>query len=84
MKLYRKVDINTGLFIEDVFSESQEKDMLDVTPAQGFYWPKWDGEKWIEGGTAPEPSTEPTAEEIAEAETKVLITETLIELGVLV
>ena len=79
----RIIDQN-GLFLRDDFTANDGEIALDVVPAQGFYWPKWDGEKWIEGGVAPEPSTEPTAEEIAEAETKVLITETLIELGVLV
>ena len=79
----RIIDSN-GLFLRDDFTANDGEIALDVAPAQGFYWPKWDGEKWIEGGVAPEPSTEPTAEEIAEAETKVLITETLIELGVLV
>lgn len=22
---------------------------------QGFYWPKWNGTEWVEGGVAPEP-----------------------------
>ena len=79
----RIIDSTTGIFLRDDFTANDGEIALDVAPAQGLYWPKWDGEKWIEGGVAPEPSTEPTAEEIAEAETKVLITETLIELGVL-
>ena len=80
----RIIDQN-GLFLRDDFEPNDGEIALDVAPAQGFYQPKWDfeSEQWIEGGTAPEPSTEPTPEEIAEAETKVLITETLIELGVL-
>ena len=28
---------------------------------QGFYWPKWNGTEWVEGGVAPEPV--PTAVE---------------------
>ena len=80
----RIIDSN-GLFLRDDFTANDGEIALDVTPAQGFYLPKWDfsTQTWVEGGTAPEPSTEPTAEEIAEAETKVLIAETLIELGVL-
>ena len=23
---------------------------------QGFYWPKWNGTEWVEGGVAPEPT----------------------------
>ena len=82
--MIKRIISTDGVFLRDDFTANDGEIALDVAPAQGFYWPKWDGEKWIEGGTAPEPSTEPTAEEIAEAETKVLITETLIELGVLV
>lgn len=30
----------------------------------GFYWPRWDGAKWVEGGQAPEPTPqEPTEKE---------------------
>lgn len=81
----RIIDSN-GLFLRDDFTANDGEIALDVSPAQGFYLPKWDfvTEQWIEGGTAPEPSNEPTPQEIQEAETKVLITETLIELGVLV
>lgn len=32
---------------------------VDVPVPDGFYWPKWDGEKWIEGGKAPEPTETP-------------------------
>ena len=82
----RIIDSTTGLFLRDDFAANDGEIALNVVPASGFYWPKWDfaNQSWIEGGTAPEPSNEPTPEEIAEAETKVLITETLIELGVLV
>ena len=83
--MIKRIINSNGYFIRDDFEANDGEIALDVIPAQGFYLPKWDfaTQTWIEGGVAPEPSTEPTPEEIAEAETKVLITETLIELGVL-
>ena len=77
MKLFRKIDIITGNFLEDVLFESHptlEDDELDPqyieeAPAQGFYWPKWNGTEWVEGGQAPEPVVPepqaPTMEEMA-------------------
>ena len=44
-----------GFFIRDDFTFDEETEIgLEVTPAQGFYHPKWDGEKWIEGLTEAE------------------------------
>ena len=65
MKLKRIIDSQTGLFIRDDFTGNEETEIaLDVEPAQGLYLPKWDGEQWVEGGTAPEPTIpEPTIEE---------------------
>lgn len=61
MKLFRKIDTTTGLFIEDVllmdgFMENDE--FIETEVPQGFYWPKWTGTEWVEGGQVPEP-TEP-------------------------
>ena len=61
MKLFRKINTSTGLFIEDVllmdgFMGNDEFIATEVP--QGFYWPKWTGTEWVEGGVAPEP-TEP-------------------------
>ena len=37
------------MFLRDDFTFNKETEIgLEVTPAQGFYSPKWDGEKWIE------------------------------------
>lgn len=58
--LYRKIDTETGLFIEDVILDSvptividdeliPNPQYIDVPVADGFYHPKWNGEKWIEG-----------------------------------
>jgi len=58
--VYRQIDAS-GLFVADVLelpeglTEAETALYLDVEPAQGFYLPKWDGEKWVEGGIAPEP-----------------------------
>ena len=44
-----------GLFLRDDFDFNPETEIgLEVEPAQGFYLPKWDGEKWIEGLTEAE------------------------------
>ena len=60
-----KINLETGLWIEDVLCDTAP--LLDdgnpdpqykTPPTQGVdytYWPRWDGEKWVEGGTAPEP-----------------------------
>lgn len=77
MKLFRKIDTATGNFLEDVLFESHptledgelDPQYIEDAPSQGFYWPKWNGTEWVEGGVAPE-QTEPepqvpTIEEVA-------------------
>lgn len=100
MKLFKKIDTATGIFIEDVLLDSRpilteivktkitngdgEVEIVETTQnrvddsgqpiydpqyiesavPQGFYLPKWDGEEWVEGGTAPDPlPSEPTQED---------------------
>lgn len=77
MKLFRKIDTTTGNFLEDVLFDSHptlvdgelDPRYIEETPAQGFYWPKWNGIEWIEGGQAPEPvepvPQAPTMEQMA-------------------
>ena len=77
MKLFRKIDTTTGNFLEDVLFESHpttengelDPQYIEEAPAQGFYWPKWNGTEWVEGGQAPEPTEPepqaPTIEEMA-------------------
>lgn len=77
MKLFRKIDVTTGNFIEDVLFESHptledgelDPQYIEEAPTQGFYWPKWNGSEWVEGGQAPEPTEPepqaPTMEEMA-------------------
>ena len=64
--LLRIIDKETHLFIRDDFTFNPETELgLDVKPAQGLYLPKWDGEKWVETGQAPEPTPqEPTELEL--------------------
>ena len=51
----RIINKQTGMFLRDDFTFNKETEIgLEVTPAQGFYHPKWDGEKWIEGLTEAE------------------------------
>ena len=69
-----KVDPVNGLFVEDVICDAPptlEDGCPDPTyiyapvpPNAGFYHPRWDGDKWVEGGAAPEPvAPKPTIEE---------------------
>ena len=64
--MLRIIDKEEQLFIRDDFTFNPETELgLDVKPAQGLYLPKWDGEKWIETGQAPEPTPqEPTELEL--------------------
>lgn len=91
MKLYRRINSETGLFIKDVILDARP--MLDdgtpdpayiETPVPGdagFWWPRWNGTTWEEGGTAPEPvQPEPTPEEAW----KISIEAALIELAAMV
>ena len=51
----RIINKQTGVFLRDDFTFDESTEIgLDITPAQGLYSPKWDGEKWIEGATAEE------------------------------
>ena len=79
MKLFRKIDITTGNFIEDVIFESHptmldaegntvlDAQFVEEAPQQGLYLPKWTGTEWVEGGEPlpiPEPiPSEPTVDE---------------------
>ena len=67
MKLFRKIDAKTGNLLEDMLFESHptledgelDPQYVEEAPPQGFYWPKWNGADWVEGGQAPEPTTPP-------------------------
>ena len=75
MKLL-KINTETGMFIEDVILPSVPTVTVDeqtipdpqyiTTPCPaGFYWPRWDGAQWVEGGEAPVPvEPEPTDSEV--------------------
>ena len=86
--MFRVIDKETNLFIRDDFLFNEETEIgLDVEPSQGFYLPKWDGEKWVEGKTREEidfiktsVAIEPTIEERVEiTETKVVTIEEVID-----
>ena len=64
--MLRIIDKEAQLFIRDDFTFNPETEIgLDVEPSQGLYAPKWDGEKWIETGQAPEQTPqEPTELEL--------------------
>ena len=69
--ILRIIDKQTHLFLRDDFIFDEETEIgLDVTPSQGLYAPKWDGDKWVEWAaqeeidelTKPQPQ-EPTEKE---------------------
>ena len=64
--MLRIIDKKTNLFLRDDFAFDEETEVgLNVEPAQGLYAPKWEGDKWIETGEAPEPvPQEPTELEL--------------------
>ena len=72
MKLFRKIDTTTGLFIEDVLLMDGfmgNNEFINTEVPKGLYWPKWNGAEWVEGGQAPEPvepeTQAPTVEQMA-------------------
>ena len=83
--ILRIIDKQTNLFIRDDFTFDEETEIgLDTEPAQGFYKPKWDGEKWVEGFTQEEIDEltkiqphEPTVEERWEQTEELLRTVTM-------
>ena len=59
MKLFRKIDTITGLFIEDVLLMDGfmgNNEFINTEVPHGIYWPKWNGTEWVEGGVVPEPT----------------------------
>ena len=84
MKLFRKIDTKTGLFIEDVllmdgFMGNEE--FINTEVPQCFYWPKWTGTEWVEGGQAPEPTAPQlsTDEKLTQMAEQLVITQANIE-----
>lgn len=62
-----------GFFISDEFVDELTPKTIETPCPAGFYHPKWDGEKWVEGGQAPEPTIpEPTDIEVLQAENQKL------------
>ena len=53
MKYVRLID-DKGLFIEDTFVEELTEFTVETLCTEGFYKPKWNGTKWIEGLTQTE------------------------------
>lgn len=56
MRKVIKIDSN-GYFVEDVILESEEItpiDCIEIECHEGFYKPKWNGSRWIEGLTQEE------------------------------
>ena len=79
--MLRIIDKQTKLFIRDDFNFNAEAEIgLEVVPAQGLYWPKWNGTEWVEGGQAPDPvESEPEAPTMEEMAIALLQTQTQLQ-----
>ena len=53
-KYYVRIIDSNGFFIEDAFVDELTEFTIETPCPEGFYLPKWDGEKWVEGKTADE------------------------------
>ena len=70
MRKFVRIVEENGLFIEDAFVDELTEFTIETPCPAGFYRPKWNGEKWVEGLskeeiaelTKPVPQ-EPTVEE---------------------
>ena len=77
--IYVRIIGKNGLFIEDAFVDELTELTIETPCPNGFYHPKWDGEKWVEGKTQAEIDAikadipaEPTPEErIADMEAQI-------------
>lgn len=53
MKKVIKIDVSTGLYIEDVIVPddyiADGANIITIDPPQGLHIPKWTGTKWVEG-----------------------------------
>lgn len=58
----KSVIIETPVYDENGNTQLNHHYTTTPCPA-GFYWPKWDGAQWIEGGTVPVPVTQPPTED---------------------
>lgn len=36
-------------------NQQLDQQYVEEAPTQGFYWPRWNGTEWVEGGVAPDP-----------------------------
>ena len=50
-KYFVRIIDDYGLFVCDDFVDELTDKTIETPCPDGFYWPKWDGEKWVEGGT---------------------------------
>ena len=52
--IYVRIIDSNGFFVCDDFVEELTEFTIETPCPDGFYLPKWDGEKWVEGKTAEE------------------------------
>ena len=54
MRIFVRLVDENGLFIEDAFVDELTEFTIETPCPSGFYRPKWNGEKWVEGLTQEE------------------------------
>jgi len=56
-KYFVRIIDENGFFVCDDFVDELTEFTIETPCPPGFYLPKWDGKKWVEGGQAPEQTT---------------------------
>lgn len=67
-----RITDNDGYFIGEDFTDDLTDHTVTATCPSGLYRPRWDGERWTEGGAAPEPQPR---EQIDEAKAQLAVTD---------
>ena len=65
----RRIDRN-GFYVDDETTPAKGLTIIEAPCPVGLFRPKWDGEKWIEGGSAPVDETEALKAKVALLEPK--------------
>lgn len=65
----RRIDVD-GFYVDDETAEQNGLTIIEAPCPVGLFKAKWDGEKWIEGGSAPVDETEELKAKVALLESK--------------
>ena len=76
-----EIQVTEKLLLDAEGNALLDQQYVEEAPPQGFYWPKWNGTEWVEGGQAPEPTTPQlsTDEKLTQMAEQLVITQANIE-----